>query len=152
HPASNSLAFTRCICATCSSSVPGGEKVGASSSWRASSHAVSSDRNSAMSIGLVSRRREMAFSCTVTPLPRRNQRGAAEHMKEASTTRVRVVQCGTGNIGRRALREVIRHPELELAGVQVYDPAKEGVDAGMLCGEEPVGVVATRDGTAIRAL
>jgi hypothetical protein len=66
-------------------------------------------------------------------------------MNEASPTRLRVVQCGTGNIGLRALREVIRHPELELVGVQVYDPAKEGVDAGVVCGEEPVGVVATRD-------
>jgi 4-hydroxy-tetrahydrodipicolinate reductase len=73
-------------------------------------------------------------------------------MNRVSSARLRVVQCGTGNIGRRALREVIRHPELELAGVQVYDAAKEGVDAGPLCGEEPVGVVATRDGTAIRAL
>ena len=73
-------------------------------------------------------------------------------MNRVSSARLRVVQCGTGNIGRRALREVIRHPELELAGVQVYDAAKEGVDAGELCGEEPVGVVATRDGTAIRAL
>ena len=27
----------------------------------------------------------------------------------------------------------------------VYDPAKDGVDAGVLCGEEPVGVVATDD-------
>ena len=66
-------------------------------------------------------------------------------MHRVSSARLRVVQCGTGNIGRRALREVIRHPELELVGVQVYDPAKEGVDAGVLCGEEPIGVVATRD-------
>jgi len=72
-------------------------------------------------------------------------------MDRVSSARLRVVQCGTGNIGRRTLREVIRHPELELAGVQVYDAAKEGVDAGELCGEEPVGVVATRDGTAICA-
>ena len=73
-------------------------------------------------------------------------------MNRVSSARLRVVQCGTGNIGRRALREVIRHPELELAGVQVYDAAKEGVDAGVLCGEEPVGVIATRDADAIRAL
>jgi 2,4-diaminopentanoate dehydrogenase len=73
-------------------------------------------------------------------------------MNRVSSARLRVVQCGTGNIGRRALREVIRHPELELAGVQVYDAAKEGVDAGVLCGEEPVGVVATTDPATIRAL
>jgi hypothetical protein len=73
-------------------------------------------------------------------------------MTEASPARLRVVQCGTGNIGMRALREVIRHPNLELVGVRVYDPAKDGVDAGVLCGEGPVGVVARRDGMAIRAL
>jgi 4-hydroxy-tetrahydrodipicolinate reductase len=62
------------------------------------------------------------------------------------------VQWATGNIGTRALREVIRHPDLELAGVLVYDPAKSGVDAGLLCDEAPVGVVATHDRAAIHAL
>ncbi len=68
------------------------------------------------------------------------------------TTRYRVVQWATGNIGSRALREVIRHPMLELVGVLVYDPAKGGVDAGELCGEAPVGVPATTDRAAIRRL
>jgi len=45
------------------------------------------------------------------------------------------VQWATGNTGQRALREVIRHPNLELVGVLVYDDAKDGVDAGDLCGE-----------------
>jgi 4-hydroxy-tetrahydrodipicolinate reductase len=63
-----------------------------------------------------------------------------------------VVQWATGNIGRRALREVIHHPSLELVGVLVYDPAKNGVDAGLLCGAEPTGVAATNDRTAIPAL
>ena len=47
---------------------------------------------------------------------------------------------------------MIRHPALELVGVLVYDPAKAGVDAGVLCGEEPVGVAATDDPAAITAL
>lgn len=81
------------------------------------------------------------------PLSRRYQ-GAVR----LSASRLRVVQCGTGNIGARALREVIGHPRLELVGVQVYDPAKDGVDAGVLCGEAPVGVLATTDPAAIRAL
>lgn len=68
------------------------------------------------------------------------------------STRVRVVQWGTGNIGTRALREVIRHPDLELVGVRVYDAAKDGVDAGLLCGEDPVGVAATSDSATINAL
>ena len=69
-----------------------------------------------------------------------------------SERQLRVVQWATGNIGTRALREVIRHPSLELAGVFVFDAAKRGADAGMLCGEGPVGVVATDDRAAIRAL
>lgn len=69
-----------------------------------------------------------------------------------SARRYRVVQWATGNIGSRALREVIRHPTLDLVGVLVFDPAKAGVDAGVLCGEEPVGVVATDDRAAMRAV
>ncbi len=65
---------------------------------------------------------------------------------------LRVVQWATGNIGTRALREVIRDPGLELVGVLVYDPAKAGVDAGTLCGESPTGVVATTDPEALLAL
>ena len=66
--------------------------------------------------------------------------------------RIRVVQWATGNIGLRALREVIRHPGLELVGVLVYDPAKNCVDAGVLCGEESVGVAATNEPALIHAL
>jgi hypothetical protein len=66
--------------------------------------------------------------------------------------RYRVVQWATGNIGLRALREVIRHPSLDLAGVLTYDPSKSGVDAGELCGEKPTGVAATRERAAIHAL
>jgi 4-hydroxy-tetrahydrodipicolinate reductase len=64
----------------------------------------------------------------------------------------RVVQWATGNIGTRALREVIRDPQLVLAGVLVYDPAKDGVDAGELCGEAPTGVLATTDRERVIAL
>jgi 4-hydroxy-tetrahydrodipicolinate reductase len=67
-------------------------------------------------------------------------------------TALRVAQWATGNIGLRALREVIRHPALELAGVLVYDPAKVGIDAGDLCGEAATGVTATNAPDAIYAL
>jgi 4-hydroxy-tetrahydrodipicolinate reductase len=58
---------------------------------------------------------------------------------------LRVVQWATGNIGTYALRAVIEHPHLELAGVYVHSDAKAGRDAGELCGLDPVGVTATRD-------
>lgn len=64
----------------------------------------------------------------------------------------RVVQWATGNIGTRALREVIRHPSLDLVGLLVYDAAKHGVDAGTLCGERPVGVKATTERAEIHSL
>ena len=65
---------------------------------------------------------------------------------------LRVLQWATGNIGSRALREVIRHPELELVGVLVTDPAKEGLDAGVLCGEPATGILATRKIADVLAL
>jgi 4-hydroxy-tetrahydrodipicolinate reductase len=61
----------------------------------------------------------------------------------------RVVQWATGNIGGRALRQVIRSPRLELAGVFVYGEGKAGVDAGDLCGEPATGIVATSDRQAV---
>ena len=69
-----------------------------------------------------------------------------------TSTRYRVVQWATGNTGQRALREVIRHPALDLVGVKVYDAAKDGVDAGELCGEARTGIAATTDRTAMFGL
>lgn len=64
----------------------------------------------------------------------------------------RVVQWATGNIGARALRGVIEHPALDLAGVYVHSPDKAGTDAGELCGLGPTGVAATRDAGEILGL
>ena len=58
----------------------------------------------------------------------------------------RVVQWGTGNVGRLGLRAIIEHPDLELAGVIVHSPAKAGLDAAKLCGlDTPTGIVATTE-------
>jgi 4-hydroxy-tetrahydrodipicolinate reductase len=65
---------------------------------------------------------------------------------------LRVVQWATGNIGSRALRGVIQHPGLDLAGVYVTSPAKAGKDAGDLCGLPATGVMATTDADEILAL
>jgi 2,4-diaminopentanoate dehydrogenase len=64
----------------------------------------------------------------------------------------RVVQWATGNVGSRALRRTIEHPDLALVGVYVHSPAKVGYDAGALCGLDPVGIAATSDIDAIVAL
>ncbi len=63
----------------------------------------------------------------------------------------RVVIWGPGNVGAPAIRSVARHPELELTGVIVHSPEKEGRDAGELAGIEPLGIAASRDAQAVLA-
>ena len=57
----------------------------------------------------------------------------------------RVILWGPGQMGIGALRAVIQHPGLELVGLVVHSEAKEGRDAGDLCGLPPTGIIATRD-------
>ncbi len=64
----------------------------------------------------------------------------------------RVVQWATGAVGATQLQEVVDDPDLELVGLFVYSPDKVGVDAGVLVGSDPVGVLATDDRDAIVAL
>lgn len=62
----------------------------------------------------------------------------------------RVIQWSTGNVGRYALRGIIGHPDMELAGLWVSSDAKAGRDAAELCGlDEPTGVLATNDSHAL---
>jgi 4-hydroxy-tetrahydrodipicolinate reductase len=65
---------------------------------------------------------------------------------------IRVVQWATGNIGTRAAQQVLRDPGLDLVGMLVYDPSKDGIDVGKLCGEAPTGVMATTDKAAVLSL
>src|SRR5947199_1747692 len=64
----------------------------------------------------------------------------------------RVIQWSTGNVGRFALRCIIGHPELELAGLWVSGAAKAGGGGGWLCGLGGVGVRAATDADALLAL
>jgi 4-hydroxy-tetrahydrodipicolinate reductase len=57
--------------------------------------------------------------------------------------RYRVVQWATGNVGARALRRAIEHPDLEVVGVYVHSLHKAGRDAGELAGLGPIGIKAT---------
>ncbi|MFC0686606.1 NAD(P)H-dependent amine dehydrogenase family protein [Novosphingobium clariflavum] len=70
----------------------------------------------------------------------------------SSAQKLRVVQWATGTVGAAAMRAVLTHPGLELVGVKVYSPAKEGQDAGTLCGLPETGVTAVRDLAAVLAL
>jgi hypothetical protein len=62
-----------------------------------------------------------------------------------------VIQWATGSVGGEALRAILLHPALELAGVLVHSPEKNGKDAGALCGMPATGVLATNDPAAIVA-
>lgn len=66
--------------------------------------------------------------------------------------RYRVVQWATGNVGSRALRHVIEHPDMDLVGVWVHGQDKVNKDAGELAGLGPTGVVATNSIDDIIAL
>ena len=65
---------------------------------------------------------------------------------------LRVVQWTTGNVGKRSVRAVAAHPELELVGCYAWSRDKVGRDAGDLCGIDPIGVTATDDVDALLAL
>src|SRR5262249_24126285 len=65
----------------------------------------------------------------------------------------RVIQWGSGNPRKLALRGIISHPDLELVGLWVHGRDKAGRDAGELCGiGRRVGVTATNDAGALLAL
>jgi hypothetical protein len=65
---------------------------------------------------------------------------------------LRVVQWATGSVGTAAIRAVLEHPELELAGCWVHSKAKCGRDVGEIIGTEPLGVVATDSVDEIMAM
>ncbi len=65
---------------------------------------------------------------------------------------LKVVQWATGGVGVAAIKGVLEHPELELAGCWVHSADKAGKDVGELIGEESIGVTATNDVDEILAL
>jgi 4-hydroxy-tetrahydrodipicolinate reductase len=65
---------------------------------------------------------------------------------------LRIVQWTTGNVGKRSVRAVTSHPDLELIGCHAWSDDKVGRDVGTLCGIDPIGVSATNDVDALLAL
>ena len=65
---------------------------------------------------------------------------------------LRVVHCGTGNVGLAGLEGIIDHPELELVGQYVWSEELVGVDSGARCGLPDTGVRATDDWDALLAV
>lgn len=65
---------------------------------------------------------------------------------------LRVVHCGTGNVGIEALRGILHHPDLELVGHYAHSPEKIGRDSGLLVGEPEAGILVTDNWAALLAL
>lgn len=65
---------------------------------------------------------------------------------------LRIVQWTTGNVGRRSVRAIANHPDLELVGCFAWGQDKVGRDVGDLCDTGPIGVLATNDIDALLAL
>jgi hypothetical protein len=57
----------------------------------------------------------------------------------------KIIQWGTGSVGKVALREILSNPEFALIGVKVYGDKKVGQDAGDLCGRPKTGILAVKD-------
>ena len=65
---------------------------------------------------------------------------------------IRVAVWGTGGVGSNAIRAIAGRPDLELVGVWVHSPHRVGIDAGVLAGTDPIGLLATGDADEILAV
>ena len=61
----------------------------------------------------------------------------------------RIIQWGTGNVGRHALRTIVERPDFELVGLRVYNPDKVGKDAPIEWNADKDKAVARLDGGKI---
>jgi hypothetical protein len=61
------------------------------------------------------------------------------HTDEEATRAYRVVQWATGTIGARALRAVVEHPHMILAGVYVHGEDKVGATPATCVAWNPLG-------------
>lgn len=59
--------------------------------------------------------------------------------------KIRVIQWFTGEIARHQIRVIAQCPTMELVGAFVFHKEKAGLDAGVLAGIDPLGVITTDD-------
>ncbi len=65
---------------------------------------------------------------------------------------IKVIQWTSGGVAKETVRGILSHPDLELIGLYAYSPEKVGIDAGVLVGLEPLGIIASNDIDALIAL
>lgn len=73
-------------------------------------------------------------------------------MESQVAQKLKVIQWATGGVGKAAIENVLRHPELELAGCWVHSADKNGRDVGELLGRDALGVTATSNIDDVLAL
>jgi hypothetical protein len=69
-----------------------------------------------------------------------------------SSKPIRVIQWGTGAIGKYCINTALRRPDLELVGTKVFSEAKNGQDVGEIVGKAPIGIKAQIDKKAVLAI
>jgi hypothetical protein len=67
-------------------------------------------------------------------------------------TALRTVVWSTGGVGSNAIDAIRRRPDLELVGVWVHSPDKDGKDVGELTDADQMGLAATTDADALIGL
>src|SRR5258705_6445815 len=80
------------------------------------------------------------------------QRGVRRWSMATPVNALRTVVWSTGGVGTIAIDAIHRRPDLELVGVWVHSPEKEGRDVGELAGGAAIGLAATNDADALIAL
>jgi hypothetical protein len=65
---------------------------------------------------------------------------------------LRTIVWSTGGVGTIAIDAIRRRPDLELVGVWVHSPEKDGRDVGELAGGAAIGLAATNDADVLIAL
>lgn len=61
----------------------------------------------------------------------------------------KILQWGAGVNGSSLIRAVARHADTELVGCRVWSDSKSGMDAGVIAGIDPIGVIASNDRQAM---
>jgi len=64
---------------------------------------------------------------------------------------IRVAVWGTGGVGSNAIQAIAGRSDLELVGVWVHSPHRAGLDAGVIAGIDPIGLLASGDADEILA-
>ena len=61
--------------------------------------------------------------------------------------KIRVIQWFTGEIARHQIRVIAQCPTMELVGAFVFHTEKVGIDAGVIAGIDPLGIIRRSNAT-----